>query len=212
MAMNYFGNLFSVESNDSSHIYPIAAAFAKLPEEMLRNIQALITNEEIRHAIFSMGGVRSPEPDGLHALFYQSQWDIVGDSVCKFVKSYFSNLIMIASINDVDLALIPKNDNPKEIKHFGSISLCNVIYKVIMKVIANRLKSHLETLIDPFQCNIISGKHSANDIITLQEILHLMKRKKGKKGWVAIKVLVIEKSVTKFIDRLTSIIYFCLSQ
>lgn len=86
------------------------------------------------------------------------------------------------------MVLIPKVDNPDKINQFRPISVCNVIYKVITKIIANRLKPLLDGLISPTQCSFVPGRHSADNIIIAQEIIHTRANKKGKKGFVALKI------------------------
>lgn len=58
----------------------------------------------------------------------------------------------------------------------------------ITKVIANRIKLILKDIIAPIQCSFIPGRHSTNNVIIAQEAIHSMVNKKGKKGWMAIKV------------------------
>lgn len=145
-------------------------------------------DDEIRDVVFSMGSMKAPGPDGLHALFFQSQWDLVGPSVCNFVRGVFSDPSSIGRVNETMLVLIPKIDNPESIKHFRPISLCNVIYKIVTKLIASRLRHHMNTWVGPNQCSFIAGRNSYDNVIVAQEVVHYMERKKGKKGVMAIKV------------------------
>lgn len=95
---------------------------------------------------------------------------------------------MIATINKMNLVIIPKNDNPETIRQFIPISLCNVVYKIITKVLANRLKSVFGDIISPHQCSFVPGRHSSDNIMIVQGVVHSMQRTKGKKGTMAIKV------------------------
>lgn len=91
-------------------------------------------------------------------------------------------------INITNVVLILKVDNPKFINQFRPIALCNVIYKAITKIIANRLKPALDKIISPTQCSFIPGRHSSDNVIIAQEVIRSMANKKGKKGFMAIKV------------------------
>ncbi|XP_072059052.1 uncharacterized protein [Arachis hypogaea] len=68
------------------------------------------------------------------------------------------------------------------------ISLGNVSYKVIIKILARRLRSVMEKLVRPTQCSFVLGRQSSDNIIITQEVIHSMRNKKGRKGWMAIKI------------------------
>ena len=74
------------------------------------------------------------------SLFYQKFWHVVGDTVVLAVWDFLNNGNMLPEINHTNIVLIPKIRNPVKMSDFRPISLCNVIYKVISKVLANKLK------------------------------------------------------------------------
>lgn len=120
---------------------------------------------EIRITIFSITPLKAPGTDGLHAIFYQSQWDIVGPSFCRFIKDIFSCGKVPEEINTTLLVLVPKNDNPTSLKMFRPISLCTVAYKTVTKIIANRLQMLLSQLIGPHQTSFVPGRHIVENVI-----------------------------------------------
>ena len=87
-----------------------------------------------------MRPTKAPGPDGMNALFYQRFWNIVGDSIITVVFDFLNIGSMVPGINHINIVLIPKVKNSKKMFDFRPISLCNVIYKIISKVLANRLK------------------------------------------------------------------------
>ena len=95
---------------------------------------------------------------------------------------------MLKEINHSFIALIPKGNNAASVNQFRSISLCNVLYKIISKLLANRLKQVLNKLISPWKTAFIPGHNIQENTFIAQEILHSMKKKKGKTGWLALKI------------------------
>ena len=136
-----------------------------------------------------MGPTKAPGPDGMNALFYQKFWHIVGNDVTTAVLDYLNNGNMMPDINYTHIVLIPKIKSPEKMTNFRPINLCNVIYKIISKVIANRLKLILPQLISPTQSAFIPSRLITDNVLVAYETLHSMHcRKKGRKGSLALKL------------------------
>ena len=131
----------------------------------------------------------APGPDGMNALFYQKYWHVVGNDVIAAVLDFLNSGIMIPDINYTHIILIPKVKSLERISDFRPISLCNVIYKIISKAMANRLKQILPQLIAPFQSAFVLGRLIIDNILMAYETLHAMHCKRtGKKGSLAMKL------------------------
>lgn len=107
--------------------------------------------EEITNAVFSFKPFKAPGPECVHLFFYQRYWNIVGDSIIKFCHNVFDSQSLPIGINNTYLCLIPKINNANHLKKFRPIGLFNTAYKIITKIIANRLKPFLPTLVSPIQ-------------------------------------------------------------
>ena len=114
------------------------------------------TRQEVVSALQKMHPVKVPSPDGISAIFFQKYWDIVGNDVTCMVLNVLNSNMLIADINRTNIALIPKTKNPTKITEFRPISLSNVIYKIISKVLANQLKAILPQIISENQSAFLS--------------------------------------------------------
>ncbi|KAK7260044.1 hypothetical protein RIF29_25766 [Crotalaria pallida] len=222
MARNYFQSLYA---DHTPYVeFCLHGAFPPLLQDQVNFLSKDVCNEEIKKAIFAMGGLKAPGKDGFQAIFYQSHWDIVGPALCNLVKDIFLHPDKVKDINDTLITLIPKINLPTSIKHFRPISLCNVSYKVVTKIIATRLRDIMDHVVGPSQCSFVPGRNGSDNIIVAQEVIHSMRAKKGKKGFMAIKI-DLEKAYDKlkwnFVidtlkdegipDMLINVIYHCIS-
>jgi hypothetical protein len=87
---------------------------------------------------------------------------------------------VLGSINSTFLTLIPKENNPTSFDDYRSISLCNLCYKLITKIIANRLKPVISRSLSCEQLGFLKGRQILDAIGTAQECLHSIKAKKSK--------------------------------
>lgn len=197
MAFDYFSQLYSVQDPVNTQL-AIHGAFPELPAHMAQALACDITETEIKHAIFDMKPLKAPGKDGLHALFFQSQWSIVGPSLLVLLQDLWKGSPLDPSLNSTLIALIPKVESPTYLREFRPISLCSVAYKVITKVLANRIQDTLPILISQHQTSFIQGRHIIENTIIAQEVVHSMRFKQGKEGWMAIKV-----DLEKAFDRLS---------
>ncbi|KAF7827191.1 ribonuclease H [Senna tora] len=82
--------------------FPLTNCFLALSDSSLNRIQAPISDEEVKRAVFSIGAFKAPGPDGFQAIFFHSQWHIVGKSVCSLIKNIFTETALIAEINQLN--------------------------------------------------------------------------------------------------------------
>ncbi|KAH1055801.1 hypothetical protein J1N35_033866 [Gossypium stocksii] len=166
----------------------VRSAFPSLDQDEIHLLSSPILDEEIKKALFSMAPLKSPGSDGFYALFYQSQWAHVGPSICRWVKQIFDGESIDLDLNNSLIVLIHKVNHPKNFSQFRPISLCSVLYKLVMKIIANRFKVVFPKIIGPEQAGFVAGRNINDNIIIMQEVIHSMKSKQKNKRWMAIKI------------------------
>jgi hypothetical protein len=135
-----------------------------------------------------MAPLKAPGPNGFNAGFFQKHWDIVGPEVCKAILYFFNNATLDSVLNSTFIALIPKMSSPTSVTKFRPISLCNVLYKIISKVLANQLKVILPNIISLYQSAFIPSRLITNNILEAYETLHTMHILRGKKGYMVVKI------------------------
>lgn len=121
-------------------------------------------------------------PDGLSALFYQMFWYIIGDDVSNQVLHVLNDGLSLKEVNHTFLCLIPKVKKPRHTKEFRPIFLCNVIFKLVTKTIANRLKIILPYIVSPYQSAFVPGHLITNNALIAFEIFHFMRKKKDREN------------------------------
>jgi hypothetical protein len=197
MANDYYKTLYAADRSVVNW-YQTAITYPRLLGDELQMIGGVITDDEVKRAVFNMSPWKAPGPDGFPAGFYQKSWGIVGQSVCEFVKEVWSNPLCLRDINCTDICLIPKVDQPETIQQFRPISLCNTLYKVVSKVLTNRIKDTINKVVSPHQSGFIPGRSIHENIVVVQEMAHSMRKMNGKVGYFAVKV-----DLTKAYDRLS---------
>ena len=119
--------------------------------------------------------------------FFQKHWRIIGKDVINLTRHFFRTGEILQGLNDTNLVLIPKKTNPIVVGELRPIALCNVIMKVITRVMANRLKEVLDSVISDTQSAFISGQLISDNIMVSYEVMHYLKCKRvGNDGYMAL--------------------------
>ena len=187
VVVNYYEQLFSSVHSDHSE-----GVLETIPSRVTGSMNDRLSREygeeEIVQALKTMGPTKSPGPDGFNALFFQRFWAIVGPDVTSLVLSILNGVSPPPQLNHTHIVLIPKVSMPTRISEYRPISLCNVIYKLVTKVIANRLKQILPAIISDTQSAFTPGRLITDNILLAYEVFHSMFTNSSRLGSMAIKV------------------------
>ena len=137
-------------------------------------------SKEVKEALFQMFSTKAPGPDGFPAHFFQRHWELCGEELTSVVLRILRGEDDVASINETLLVLIPKVEKADDLGQYRPISLCNVIYKIASKVVANRLKHILPQIIAEEQSAFVPDRLITDNIIIAYECMHSMKQKKAR--------------------------------
>ena len=138
---------------------------------------ATITDQEIVEALKSIGSDKAPGIDGYNALFFKHTWKIIEHDVIDAVKSFFNTGNLFKSFNCTLVSLITKVQSPKSVKEFRPIACCTVMYKIISKVIAQRMHEVIHSIISDSQAGFIPGRKIGDNIILAHELVKAYTRK-----------------------------------
>lgn len=103
--------------------------------------------------------------------------------IINLVKYFFATTKFENYITETNIMLIPNIQNPTNMKELRPISLCNVAYKIMFKVLANRLKMEINNVISETQSAFVLERLITDNIMISHEVMHYMKRKKKMKRW-----------------------------
>eukprot|EP00253_Pinus_taeda_P004868 PITA_04868 len=155
-----------LEINREVAIKEITNAIPKsITEEQNWALRRTITMEEVKEVVRSMPSDKAPGPDGFTINFYKACWNIVKQDIWEIVEDSRRSKIILKSLNSTFIALVPKVEEANTPKKFRPIALCNVIYKIISKVIANRLKVILPGIISQEQSGYVEGRQILDNIL-----------------------------------------------
>ena len=128
------------------------------------SLLAPITYDVIKQALFSLYDNKASGLDGYTFLFFKKSWDIVDSDFCHVVCDFFVSRKLLKQINHSIIALIPKSANVTWTADFRPISCCNMVYKVISKILSARLVVALADIISPLQNAFLGDRVMANNI------------------------------------------------
>lgn len=123
-AREFFQDLYTREVG-SLPILSTRGMFPTLSTDDKNMLIMPVSKEEVKVALFEIGPLKAPGSDGLVPYFFQSQWDIVGDSLWKYVSDVFSSRVMPEEWNTTLIALIPKCETQTNFSRFRPISQQN---------------------------------------------------------------------------------------
>ncbi|KAJ0615163.1 putative RNA-directed DNA polymerase [Helianthus annuus] len=176
--VNYYEN-FLGGSRDSS-LMPAPDLFSKsLDVNAAAHMVRPVSAEEVKNAMFSMGSDKAPGPDGFTAGFFKGAWPVVGCEVTNAVRDFFIHGKLLRELNHTLIVLLPKSSSPSIVTDYRPIACCNVLYKCISKIIADRIKVVLDDIVSINQSAFVPGRKISDNILLTQELMHNYHRNIG---------------------------------
>ena len=188
IAIGYFGDLFST-SNPVEYFDLLLAVQPKVTQAMNEWMVQPFVESEVKGALKQMYPLKAPGPDGMPPLFFQHFWSTRSMVVTKRYLIFLTLEFLHQTLMTLTLLLSQKIKEPKKITDYRLISLCNVVYKIASKAIANRLKRILSSIISDTQSAFVHGRLITDNVLVAFETMHHISQKNGGKvGEMALKL------------------------
>jgi hypothetical protein len=166
----------------------MADVIPSLITDRINNILTLITSqEEIHQAVFSLNKDSAPGPDGFGALFYQTFWEIIKKDVSNAVLDFFQNGWILLNFNSNNSVLIPKTNHADKVTDYQPIAIANFKFKLISKILADRLSTFMPSIVSTQQREFIKGRSIKDCICLKSEAINVL-NKKSHRGNLAMKI------------------------
>ncbi|CAL1412960.1 unnamed protein product [Linum trigynum] len=187
LVYNFFSELYLQDNSPYVDLLP-KGDFPRLNQEDWLHVLRPFSILDIHKAVFEMKPLQAPGPDGFQALFYQKAWAVVGKALTDMALFFFEQGTLPEAVTESTVVLIPKVDKPESVTQLRPISLNNVCLKAITKALTCRLKEVMRKLVSPRQSSFIPGRQTTDNILIVQEVLHSLRKKRGKKRGMVLKV------------------------
>uniref|UniRef100_A0A803QG78 Reverse transcriptase domain-containing protein n=1 Tax=Cannabis sativa TaxID=3483 RepID=A0A803QG78_CANSA len=192
---DYFASIFSADTIDEEALSQTLNAIPNMvTDDMNDELTKPFRAAEIESALHSMALDKSPGIDGMSSMFYQQNWSVVGEAVTTAVLSVLNDGADPTSLNKTIITLIPKIKNPQWVQDYRPISLCNVISKLVTKVLVGRFKNVLPIVISETQSAFLPNRLITDNILVAFELVHAIKNKTAGRCGVATLKLDMSKA------------------
>ncbi|GLT38165.1 hypothetical protein SLA2020_124300 [Shorea laevis] len=176
----FYQNLFGkakegVQVADMNVICRGRVLTAEESEELCRPFTA----REVETALFSIPSNKSPGPDGFTSGFYKAAWSIIKNDVTAAVLDFFDSGKILKQINATNITIVPKVSCPNVVSAYRPIACCNVIYKVISKLLTQRINEVLSMLVSSNQATFVKGRSITTNLLICQDLVRNYHRSMG---------------------------------
>ncbi|XP_071695652.1 uncharacterized protein [Rutidosis leptorrhynchoides] len=154
--------------------------YPSISQQHAEEIEAAFGEEEIRYAVFECGSSKAPGPDGFNLRFFKEFWELIKGELIEAVTWFWNRGEFSRGCNASFVTLIPKVSNPSGLNDFRPISLIGSYYKIIAKILSNRLKKCIPKLVGSEQSAFIKGRFILDGALIVNETINFLKNSKQK--------------------------------
>ena len=172
--LRYFEKLYASPSEESWRVEGLD--WFLISGESASRLESPFIEKEISKAIFQLDGDKALGPDGFTIAVFQDCWDVIKEDLVKVFDEFHRSGIINQSTNASFIVLLPKKSMAKKISDYRPISLVTSLYKIIAKVLAERLRGVLHETIHSNQGAFVQGRQILDVVLTANEIVDEKRR------------------------------------
>ncbi|CAI5985893.1 unnamed protein product [Closterium sp. NIES-65] len=184
-ASAFFRNIFGADRRVEGAVWNFTPV-RRLDERVAETLAADWTEEEVKRAFAAMARNKSPGSDGLPKELFEAHWDLLGESFMVMAKSFASSAFLPAEAKEAVTILLHKKGDKEQLNNYRPITLLNFTYKVLARVVADRMKSVLHMVISPEQYGFIPGRRLSDAVALVADIIEGAKN--GREDWYLLLV------------------------
>ncbi|GKV35031.1 hypothetical protein SLEP1_g43351 [Rubroshorea leprosula] len=174
----YFANLFTDEGWSRPTLEGLN--FKTISEADRGMLTDPFTEEEVRATVWNCDSTKAPGPDGFTFGFLKKEWEVIKTDIMEFLTNFHRNGKLVRDSNASFLVLIPKRENPRGIEEYRPISLIGCTYKILAKLLANRLSRVLNGIIGEDQSAFIEGRQLVDGVLVANEAVDGVRKRKSR--------------------------------
>ncbi|GJR61903.1 putative RNA-directed DNA polymerase [Tanacetum coccineum] len=152
-----------------------SSLFRKLKAAGTTFLEASISMDEIKDAVWSCSGSKLPGHDGINFNFLRRYWELLKHDVFNAIKHFETSGILARGCNPSFIVLVPKINDPLQMSDYRLISLIGCLYKIILKILSSRLAKVIHKLISANQTTFLAGRQILDRCLIANEIINCAK-------------------------------------
>ncbi|CAI5965518.1 unnamed protein product [Closterium sp. NIES-65] len=184
-ASQYYRQLFGADRQTVLSEWE-PSADRRMSSAVAESLTAEWSEEEVKRAFQSMTKNKAPGRDGLPKELFEAHWDILGKHFMLLVKSFSDTASLPTSTKDAVTILLHKKGGRDQLENYRPITLLSFTYKVIARVVADRMKKALSEVVSPEQFGFLPGRRLSDAVGLVADIIEAAKNKD--KDWYLLLV------------------------